>query len=43
MIIISHNHYDHLDSKLIKNFPNKENIKVIVPIGLSSFFIQKRF
>lgn len=24
MIIISHNHYDHLDSKLIKNFPDKK-------------------
>ncbi|QEO57863.1 MBL fold metallo-hydrolase [Francisella marina] len=43
MLIISHNHYDHLDSKVIKNFPNKENIKVIVPLGLSSFFIKRGF
>ncbi|MCL4128574.1 UNVERIFIED_CONTAM: hypothetical protein GTU68_036049 [Idotea baltica] len=43
MIIISHNHYDHLDSKVIKNFPNKEKIKVIVPLGLSNFFIKRGF
>ncbi|MBK2111905.1 MBL fold metallo-hydrolase [Francisella tularensis subsp. novicida FSC159] len=43
MLIISHNHYDHLDSKLIKNFPDKKNIKVIVPLGLSNFFIKRGF
>ncbi|APA83947.1 MBL fold metallo-hydrolase [Francisella tularensis] len=43
MLIISHNHYDHLDSKVINNFPNKENIKVVVPVGLSNFFIKRGF
>ncbi len=32
-ILITHNHYDHLDKKSIKSFP--ENTKFIVPHGLS--------
>lgn len=37
-IIISHNHYDHLDADTIKALPNKETTAVIVPLGLKSFF-----
>jgi len=33
IILITHNHYDHLDKKSIKSFP--ENIRFIVPSGLS--------
>ncbi len=37
VILISHNHYDHLDAKFLKSFPNK-NVHVCVPLGLEPFF-----
>ena len=43
VIVINHNHYDHLDSKVIKNFPNKQKIKVIIPLGLKKFFLKRGF
>ncbi len=38
MIIISHNHYDHLDRHTICALPDKEDIKVFIPLGLKSVF-----
>ena len=38
MILISHNHYDHLDAKFLKSLANKETIQVCVPLGLRKFF-----
>lgn len=32
-ILLTHNHYDHLDKKSIKSFP--DNTKFIIPLGLS--------
>ncbi|HEY9067811.1 MAG TPA: MBL fold metallo-hydrolase [Burkholderiaceae bacterium] len=32
-IVISHNHYDHLDLRTLRRLPGKERIKVIVPRG----------
>jgi len=40
LLLLTHNHYDHLDASTIRNFPYK-NAKVIVPLKLSNFF--KRF
>ncbi len=37
LILLTHNHYDHLDTKTIKKFPFK-NAKVLVPLGLSKYF-----
>tara|TARA_B100001123_G_C15182775_1_gene976000 strand:- start:426 stop:1295 length:870 start_codon:yes stop_codon:yes gene_type:complete len=34
-ILISHNHYDHLDSKTLLKIKNKRDIKVICPLNLS--------
>ena len=34
-ILISHNHYDHLDSETLKKIRNKNNITVICPLKLS--------
>ena len=34
-ILISHNHYDHLDSTTLKKIRNKNNIIVICPLKLS--------
>jgi len=43
IIIISHNHYDHLDKLFIKNLPNKESIHVFVPLKLKSFFTERGY
>ena len=43
VIIISHNHYDHLDSKTIDKMPGKEQIHVFVPLGLKSFFAKRGY
>lgn len=41
IILISHNHYDHLDYKsivdLVKAFPN---VTLVVPLGLKSWFVR---
>jgi len=43
IILISHNHYDHLDKKFIEAIPNKETIHVMVPLKLKSFFSERGF
>ena len=43
IIILSHNHYDHLDEQFIKNLPNKGNIHVFVPLKLKSFFTERGY
>ena len=34
LIIISHNHYDHMDSATLKALPHRHNIRIIVPLKL---------
>lgn len=36
VLLISHNHYDHLDLETLRRIPNKERIDVIAPLGLGS-------
>jgi len=43
IIIVSHNHYDHLDDQTIRKLANKENIQVVVPLGLKPFFIERGY
>jgi len=43
IIIISHNHYDHLDAETVEALPGKKNIHVFVPLGLKPFFIEKGY
>jgi len=43
IIIVSHNHYDHLDAGVIKALPNKNNIHVFVPLGLKNFFTERGY
>jgi len=43
MVIVSHNHYDHLDDETIRSLSNKEKIHVIVPLGLKSFFVARGY
>ena len=35
IILISHNHYDHLDTKTLFNLSGKKNIQVLCPLKLS--------
>ncbi len=37
LLLLTHNHYDHLDASTIRNFPYKK-AKVIVPLKLSKYF-----
>ena len=38
-ILISHNHYDHLDTRTLKKIKNKKNITVICPLKLSKILL----
>ena len=40
LLLVTHDHYDHLDLSTIRNFPNKK-AKVIFPLKMSKYF--KRF
>ena len=43
LLIISHNHYDHLDQVTLEALPNKDNIFVIVPLKLKAFISEIGF
>jgi L-ascorbate metabolism protein UlaG (beta-lactamase superfamily) len=43
VLIVSHNHYDHLDARTIQALPGKSRIQVIVPLGLRRFFKARGF
>lgn len=43
IVIVSHNHYDHLDDQTVRKLENKNNIHVVVPLGLKSFFIERGY
>lgn len=43
IIIVSHNHLDHLDSETIDTLRGKANIHVFVPLGLKPFFLERGY
>ncbi|MFT4563976.1 MAG: N-acyl-phosphatidylethanolamine-hydrolyzing phospholipase D [Gammaproteobacteria bacterium] len=43
VVLVSHNHYDHLDANTIEALPNKDRIHVVVPLGLGEFFEQRGY
>jgi N-acyl-phosphatidylethanolamine-hydrolysing phospholipase D len=43
VLIVSHNHYDHLDARTIEALPHKGRIQVVVPLGLGRFFRTRGF
>ncbi|MCF8468938.1 MAG: MBL fold metallo-hydrolase [Sneathiella sp.] len=43
VLLVSHNHYDHLDARALAAYPHKEHTQVIVPLGLASFFTRRGF
>jgi N-acyl-phosphatidylethanolamine-hydrolysing phospholipase D len=38
MVVVSHNHFDHLDAETIESLQGKENIHIFIPLGLKPFF-----
>ena len=38
VLVLSHNHYDHLDGWAIRALPGKDRMTVIVPLGLGRYF-----
>lgn len=37
VIVITHNHYDHLDLATLRQIPNQERITLIVPLGVGRY------
>ena len=43
IILISHNHYDHLDTKTLKKIKDKKNIEVFAPLNLKSIIVKQGY
>ncbi|HEX4891305.1 MAG TPA: MBL fold metallo-hydrolase [Alphaproteobacteria bacterium] len=43
ILLISHNHYDHLDEVTLRHLPHKDHIQVVAPLRLGEFFLRRGF
>ncbi len=43
IMVVSHNHYDHLDDETVNRLKNKNKIHVVVPLGLKDFFTKRGY
>lgn len=43
LLLVSHNHYDHLDAPTIKALRKRGDIPAVVPLGLGRFFTQRGY
>ena len=43
VIVVSHDHYDHLDAHAINNYRFKKTTQVVVPLGLGQFFAKRGY
>jgi L-ascorbate metabolism protein UlaG (beta-lactamase superfamily) len=43
LLLVSHNHYDHLDADTVAALPGKERMTVVVPLGLAEFFHRRGY
>lgn len=43
VVLLSHNHYDHLDLPTIEALAGKSKIQVVVPLGLAGYFTSRGY
>ena len=43
VVVVSHAHYDHLDTKTLDALPGKDSMTAVVPLGLGRFFRNRGF
>ncbi|MBC6444812.1 MAG: MBL fold metallo-hydrolase [Alphaproteobacteria bacterium GM202ARS2] len=43
IIVVSHNHYEHLCASTIEAMPNKETVTVVVPLEMGVFFRERGY
>jgi len=43
IVVVSHNHLDHLDAETVESLKGKESIHVFVPLGLKLFFKERGY
>jgi L-ascorbate metabolism protein UlaG (beta-lactamase superfamily) len=43
LILLSHNHYDHLDLPTIEALPGKDGIQVVAPLRLAGYFTERGY
>lgn len=43
LLVVSHNHYDHLDERALARLPDKAHMTVVVPLRLAPFFHERGF
>jgi L-ascorbate metabolism protein UlaG (beta-lactamase superfamily) len=43
LLVVSHNHYDHLDERALARLPHKSHMTVVVPLKLGDFFRERGF
>jgi len=43
LVILSHNHYDHLDLASLDALPDRDRITAVVPLGLGGYFTDRDF
>ena len=43
ILVISHAHFDHLDTQTLDSLPNRETITALVPLGLGKYFVERNF
>ncbi|HEY4343097.1 MAG TPA: MBL fold metallo-hydrolase [Parvibaculum sp.] len=43
LLVVSHNHYDHLDERALAQLPHKAHMTVVVPLKLGDFFRERGF
>ena len=43
LLLLSHNHYDHLDLPTIEALAGKDRVEVVVPLGLAGYFRERGY
>jgi N-acyl-phosphatidylethanolamine-hydrolysing phospholipase D len=43
LVLLSHNHYDHLDLPTVEALAGKDRVEVVVPLGLARYFRERSY